>query len=129
MDARTRLLVRQRAGDCCEYCRIAQAADAFFTLHIEHIIARQHGGGDEVENLALACFHCNLHKGPNLTAIDPITKEVVPLFNPRHQQWVAHFRPNADAIEGASAIGRATAALLKMNAADRRRLRITGGRR
>jgi hypothetical protein len=31
------------------------------------------------------------HKGPNLTAIDPRTQRIVPLFNPRTQDWVEHF--------------------------------------
>ena len=63
MDAATRAFVRQRAGNCCEYCGLPQESEAFFTFHIEHIVARQHGGGDGAENLALACYHCNLHKG------------------------------------------------------------------
>jgi 5-methylcytosine-specific restriction endonuclease McrA len=39
--------------------------------HIEQVIARQPGGSDEIDNLALACHRCNLHKGPNLTGVDP----------------------------------------------------------
>ena len=31
----------------------------FFAYHVGHIVARQHGGTDESENLALACYHCN----------------------------------------------------------------------
>src|SRR5437016_3905081 len=38
-------------------------------FHVEHIVARQHGGSDTVENLALACPECNRHKGTNLTGI------------------------------------------------------------
>jgi hypothetical protein len=36
MDATTKNLVRQRAGDCCEYCHLPQDATPFITLHIEH---------------------------------------------------------------------------------------------
>jgi hypothetical protein len=43
----------------------------------------QHGGGDDADNLALACPDCNLRKGPNLTGIDPETGAVVRLFHPR----------------------------------------------
>ncbi|HXK07029.1 MAG TPA: HNH endonuclease [Verrucomicrobiae bacterium] len=43
---------------------------------MEHIIAKQHGGPDDADNLALACHRCNLRKGPNLTGIDPQTAEV-----------------------------------------------------
>jgi hypothetical protein len=31
------------------------------------------GGSDDPDNLALACHHCNLHKGPNLAGVDPRT--------------------------------------------------------
>ena len=121
--AATRALVRERAGDRCEYCGLPQSAEPFFAFHIEHIIARQHGGGDEPENLALACYHCNARKGPNLTALDPPTVAVVPLFHPRREDWAAHFAPNGNLVEGVTPTGRATVALLKMNAPDRRRLR------
>ncbi len=55
MDAATREFVRKRAGNRCEYCQLPQDAAPFFTFHIEHVRARQHPGGDEVENLAVAC--------------------------------------------------------------------------
>src|SRR5580692_12396034 len=41
-------------------------------FHIEHIIARQHGGSTGLDNLAFACWTCNLKKGPNLSGIDPV---------------------------------------------------------
>ena len=72
MDAATRHLVRQRADERCEYCKLRQE-HCELRHHIEHIIAKQHGGSDDDENLALACHRCNLHKGPNLTGIDPQT--------------------------------------------------------
>ena len=50
MDAATRNLVRQRAENRCEYCRLPQEY-AELTHHIEHIISKQHGGSDEVDNL------------------------------------------------------------------------------
>ena len=121
--AATRALVRERARARCEYCGLAQTCEPFFTFHIEHIVARQHGGTDEAENLALACYHCNCHKGPNLTAVDPQSGQVVPLFDPRQQVWSGHFRQVGEFVEGQTAFGRATASLLKMNAPERRRLR------
>jgi hypothetical protein len=94
-----------------------------FTFHVEHIVARQHGGDDSAENLALACYHCNLHKGTNLTTVDARTGEVVALFHPRTMLWGTHFLCNGSLIEGLTEIGRSTVTLLKMNAPDRRRLR------
>lgn len=75
-------LVRRRAGNACEYCRIPQDATPLISFHVEHIVPRQHGGSEDVEQLALACDRCNAYKGPNLTSIDPDTNLVVPLFNP-----------------------------------------------
>ena len=51
-------LVRRRAGDCCEYCRLPEAFSAA-PFEIDHIIAEQHGGQTVPANLALACFAWN----------------------------------------------------------------------
>jgi len=99
VDAATRNLVRQRAKDRCEYCLLSQAHSEL-THHIEHIIAKQHGGSDEVDNLALACQRCNLRKGPNVTGVDPETTEVVVLFHPRRDEWSQHFRYKGPYVEG-----------------------------
>jgi hypothetical protein len=121
--ASLRELVRRRADDRCEYCGIGQQSDPFFTFHVEHIVARQHGGATVDSNLALSCHHCNLHKGPNLTGIDPLTGAVVQLYNPRTAQWAEHFALRQGTVEGLTPVGRATAALLEMNSPLRVRLR------
>jgi len=119
MDKETRELVRRRAGDRCEYCGIRQEDEPFYRLHVEHIIARQHLGGDETTNLALACHHCNFHKGPNLSAIDPTTRQIVQLFDPRGQRWSDHFDMVEGKVTGRTAVGRATELLLRMNVPSR----------
>jgi HNH endonuclease len=93
------------------------------THHVEHIVAKQHGGTDEVGNLGLACHRSNLHKGPNLTGIDSFTGEVVQLFHPRRDLWNDHFVMQGPRIEGITASGRATAHLLAMTDARRLELR------
>jgi hypothetical protein len=108
MDPALRSLVRRRAAERCEYCRIHQDADPFFRFHIEHIIPRQHGGSTDATNLALACHHCNLHKGPNLSGIDPGSGTLTPLFNPRLQTWEEHFSLQGVTIVGLTPQGRAT---------------------
>jgi hypothetical protein len=123
MDEALRRFIRERASHCCEYCRLPQVAEPFFAYLVEHIVARQHGGADDGANLALACYHCNAHKGPNLSGLDPESGALVRLFHPRQDQWDEHFERNGVIIVGRTAIGRATVGLLKMNAADRRRLR------
>jgi hypothetical protein len=45
----------------------------------------------QLDNLALACWACNLKKGPNLTGLDPETEEIISLFNPRKDRWADHF--------------------------------------
>lgn len=115
MDAALREIVRRRADERCEYCRLPQAAATFFTFHVEHITARQHGGDDVLSNLALACPDCNAHKGPNLTSIDPETGRVVHLFDPRKDSWSEHFSMQGSEIRGGTPTGRATVLLLKMN--------------
>lgn len=123
MDARIRRLVRQRAGDACEYCRIPQAATPVIPFHVEHVTAKQHGGTDDPRGLALACDRCNAYKGPNLASIDTDTNALVPLFNPRLDDWDDHFLMRGGIILGRTPTGRATARLLQMNARHRVQLR------
>jgi HNH endonuclease len=122
MDATTRELVRRRAGDRCEYCCLHQE-HSNLRLQVEHIMAKQHGGSDDVDNLALACHRCNLHKGPNLTGIDPQTGQIASLFHPRRDRWSDHFILEGTRIIGISAAGRATVEVLHMNDARRLELR------
>jgi 5-methylcytosine-specific restriction endonuclease McrA len=123
MDAATRELVRGRASRRCEYCGIHEDDDWVLPFHVEHIRPRKHGGGDDAPNLALACNHCNLHKGTNLSGIDPASDAIVVLFHPRQQQWTEHFRTSGGRIEGLTAVGRATISVLAMNRTDRIELR------
>ena len=91
MDAAVRQLVWHRAGDRHEYCQRPQAAAPALTFYVAHVRGRQHGGGDEPANLALACPDCNRHKGPNLSAIDLDTGAVVLLFHPCEHAWNDRF--------------------------------------
>lgn len=122
MDAALIELVRTRAGGLCEYCHLPQQFSEL-RFHVEHIIPRQHGGRDDAENLALACPDCNLVKGPNLTAVDPATHRVVRLFHPRRDNWTEHFALDGALIVGKTHIGRVTVSLLRMNDAQRLRVR------
>jgi hypothetical protein len=123
MDAATRGLVWRRADSRCEYCLLAQEHSEL-THHVEHIVARQHGGSDGADNLALACHRCNLRKGPNLSGLDPLSGELLPLFHPRRDEWISHFRLRGAYIEGSTPIGRATVQVLAMNDPRRLELRI-----
>ncbi len=122
MDESIRQFVRTRAHDCCEYCRLPQYA-YLPRFHVEHIRARSHQGADDPDNLALACPRCNRQKGPNLSAYDPDTTRLVPLFNPRTNAWKDHFVFRGIHIDGLTDTGRATVELLKMNQEERLALR------
>lgn len=123
IDAAKRATVRMRAADCCEYCQRSQSASPLIPLQIEHIVSRKHGGSDELDNLALACVECNLHKGSDLTGIDPESGIVTTLFNPRRDRWADHFAWEGLRIAGRSSVGRTTARLLQLNAPARIRVR------
>jgi hypothetical protein len=105
-----------RAAWRCEYCRAPQSACGY-RFHLEHVTPSAEGGSDDVENRALACAACNLAKSDRMTGMDPQTKRLVPLFNPRCQLWNDHFRWANDrqTIVGLTPEGRATARVLKLN--------------
>jgi hypothetical protein len=115
MNKALRSLVRSRAGDICEYCRLPQAASPIVRFHVEHIVARQHGGTSEPGNLALACGNCNFCKGPNIAGLDPEDGRLVPLYHPRRDRWADHFTWDGIQIVGLTPMGRATVELLAMN--------------
>lgn len=124
MDDETKGFVRARAGHRCEYCGIHQRFYPRWTFHVEHIVARQHGGRDDPDNLALACHLCNRKKGPNLSGVDPATNQLTRLFNPRADTWEHHFRlESSGRIVGLSDIGRTTTHLLDLNAESRIQIR------
>ena len=118
MNEATKALVREHAGNRCEYCQLNQDESPLAVLHIEHIIPKKHGGTDETDNLALACIDCNLHKGSNLTGIDPETDEVTELFHPRRHEWEDHFEWKGIFIVGRTPIGRTTIRVFNMNSDD-----------
>lgn len=118
MDRILREHVWKRSGSRCEYCQLQQAfADA--RHEIDQVIAEKHGGQTTLENLALACFHCNNHKGPNIAGIDSLSGQITRLFHPRSDQWKEHFRWQGPALVGITAVGRATVAVLQINVPDR----------
>lgn len=106
--------IRARAKGRCEYCRFPES-EADLSFSIDHVIARQHLGLDDSENLALACPYCNSHKGPNIAGIDPESGTHAALFNPRTEHWYSHFRWNGVLIVGLTPTARATIVVLALN--------------
>ena len=125
MNESTRQLVRDRAGNRCEYCLISQVDSPLARLLVEHIIPIKHGGTDDAANLALACIDCNLYKGPNLTGFDPESGDLSRLFHPREQSWNEHFEWVGVYIVGRTGIGRTTVAVLNMNSEEQLEFRAS----
>jgi HNH endonuclease len=103
---------RQR---CC-YC-LTSEANSGIPMTCDHIQPHSKGGDTSFENVCLACRSCNEFKGNLTQVIDPVTAELVSLFNPRQQQWAEHFVWSADGtrIAGLTVIGGATVVALRMN--------------
>ena len=66
-------------------------------------------------NLALSCPRCNLFKGTNIAAADPLTDDPTFLFHPRRHIWSDHFQLSGAYIEALSPEGRATVLVLRLN--------------
>src|SRR5574341_1267401 len=113
-----RRLVHERAGDCCEYCLIPEAA-VFASHEVDHTISQKHGGLTEANNLALSCTLCNQHKGTDLASLDYETGAIVPLYNPRQDRGIKHLRLSGAQILPLTPTGRATVRLLQFNHPDR----------
>jgi hypothetical protein len=111
-----------RAGHRCEYCHLPSAGYPL-PLQMDHIIARQHGGETDANNLALACVHCNRHKGPNIGGIDPATGSLTRLFHPRRDVWQDRFEWRGVELRGRTPVGRVTIEVLAINDPDIRAVR------
>ena len=109
-----RTLIAERAGHRCEYCLI-HADDVLLPHEPDHIIATKHGGETSAENLALACFVCNRHKGTDLASVDPESGSIERLFHPRQDRWDEHFRLDGPLIMPLTPVGRTTSFLLRFN--------------
>jgi hypothetical protein len=113
-----RKLVAERASFRCEYCRVGES-DSNFAFHIEHIISRQHGGSDHSDNLAYSCSICNWKKGSNIASILEEGGVLIPLFNPRKQNWFDHFAIEDGFIVPKTPAGAVTISLLELNFPDK----------
>ena len=112
-----RHLVATRANYKCEYCLIHED-DMFVSFEIDHIISLKHGGGNELQNLAYTCPHCNQHKGTDLTTFLNTYDDIVILFNPRKHNWTGHFEAINGEIVPLTRIGEATIKIFRFNQPD-----------
>ena len=120
---RIRQQVRQRANGCCEYCGLPEEF-SFYSHQADHVIAVKHRGPSTLINLAWACFDCNNAKGSDVASYDEVTNQLVPLFNPRTQNWHEHFELNGAEMVGKTPTGRVTVFLLQMNSEEQLATRL-----
>jgi hypothetical protein len=113
---RLRREVMRRAGYVCEYCRSQQdlCPELF---QVDHIVPKSVGGPTTLTNLCLACPVCNNAKRSAVSAPDPLSRQQVPLYDPRRQRWDRHFQWSIDSttLMGLTPSGRATVVALRMN--------------
>jgi hypothetical protein len=97
---------------------------------IDHIRAKKHHGPTTTLNTCLACASCNGFKGSNVAGFDPDSGVLVPLFNPRLDNWSDHFVWDGPILVGLTAVARATIDVLNINhheRAEHRRLLLETG--
>jgi len=114
--------VKDRAAGRCEYCRMHQSLQGA-TFHVEHILPTAKGGLTELANLAWACPGCNLKKSDHTEVIDPMTGQIVRLFDPRRDVWSEHFSFEEFQIVPLTSIGRAMVEAFDLNHLRRQRIR------
>jgi hypothetical protein len=61
------------------------------------------------------CSFCNSFKGSDIAGLDPLTRKLTRLFNPRRHKWDHHFRYDGPVLIGRTAIGRTTIRVLQIN--------------
>jgi hypothetical protein len=100
----------------CGYCQTQEKASGI-KLTLEHIIPLALGGLDEKENLWLSCRLCNEAKGIIIEYSDIESGILVPLFNPRTDEWNNHFSwdESGTQIIGLTLIGKVTIEALDLN--------------
>lgn len=114
METSLRHLVWRRAASQCEYCGMPQEFDPL-SFEVEHIIPVKHHGPTTESNLAMACFACNRHKGPNVAGFYPQSGLLTRLFHPRNDDWQSHFQWDGGRLVGTTDVGRTTIEVLEIN--------------
>src|SRR5436309_15888656 len=103
MDVALRSFVRERAGRRCEYCQLHEEDDDLMAFHVEHVIAKQHGGTDDPKWLCYACSESNWATMPNLAGLR--AGKVYALFNPRKPDCTRHIRWEQTTLLGTTKTG------------------------
>ncbi|WP_229600112.1 HNH endonuclease signature motif containing protein [Runella sp. SP2] len=92
---------------------------AYISHQIDHIISIKHGGENNLDNLAYACFQCNVNKGSDIGTVLLPDRTLIRLYNPRIDYWHDHFEIENGVIYPKTTIGQATIKILDFNDVDR----------
>jgi|GEM_PF-5865289 len=87
LSAELQQCLREADDRRCAYCQTAET-NTGHPMTVDHITPRSHGGLTIFDNLCFACRSCNQFKGQTMTATDPLTGKIVPLYHPRQQAIV-----------------------------------------
>jgi 5-methylcytosine-specific restriction endonuclease McrA len=93
--------VFKRDGRFCQICGTDEGE-----MHIDHVIARKHGGDHSLDNLRVLCKSCNLRKGAlndGVFLAQTATPPVFPAFLSPMQSKVhrdSPFQSNINPIDG-----------------------------
>ena len=115
---KNRLLVKERALCCCEYCRLPELF-SFIGYEIDHIIPLKHGGTNQVDNLAWSCAICNNNKGTDVGTFLLPALDLVRFYHPRLDLWDDHFELSGSLIVSKTDIGKATVKIFQLNHPNR----------
>jgi 5-methylcytosine-specific restriction endonuclease McrA len=96
--------VWERAEGRCEYCHLPSAFHPA-PFQIDHIIARQHSGETNLENLALACIYCNRFKGPTWPGLILTPEKLFDCFIHDATAGAEHFVWDGPELRGRTQIG------------------------
>src|SRR5688500_6475869 len=113
MNEQLRGEVRRRADDRCEYCHMSQSG-TILPHEVGHIRSQKHGGPSTLYNLGWASALCNSFKGTDIAAYPPGSDGIVPLLNPRSDEWDQNFFWNGPMLRGKTPVGSATIELLRI---------------
>jgi hypothetical protein len=131
ISAAARQRVAEAAHFRCGYCLTAQRIIGPL-LEIDHIIPRGPRWYLRRREPMAGVPMCNSHKADRQEALDPESRAMVALFNPRAERWDEHFEwiEAGTLIHGKTPRGRATVVALQMNHPDivaARRLWVIAG--
>ncbi|MEM8609417.1 MAG: HNH endonuclease [Myxococcota bacterium] len=88
-EARGEIVLEGKCIHCQRKLALALDGTPLSDATLEHIVPKNHGGSDDLENLAIACARCNSEKGlrhDHKSANDPKLREIIENLQARRRQ-------------------------------------------